>query len=371
MLPLALIGAAVSAAGGIGSTLLQGNLNKEAAEYNWMRANQAQAVNMQNWYRQQAYNSPTAQVARLKAAGLNPAIAYGGNGSVVGNADQAPQLDYSGAQLAAPSVSNGIAAAGSLVQRGIESQVAGSQINNLDADIRLKESSAARQDAETSTLLEKLPYLAPLLQNHIATSLAQQNLYYKKADEAIEQTNLYAAQRKLVGEQSEAIHIMNEIQRTAKQNIIDSYGLNNEKLRAEIAETRKKLSVYDAEIEKCKWACNLMYEQSTSLAEARWNIDLEGEKIKAAIREINATVENLNSKTGINKLEIQHYMFNKCIPLLTAGVVSVGHVASTAIKAFSPVGKAEGLSDFAKSIMSGTQSPVKQEPFVIQNPLAW
>lgn len=42
--------------------------------------------NLENWHRQNEYNSPVAEVERLKAAGLNPALAYGSSAGAGGQA---------------------------------------------------------------------------------------------------------------------------------------------------------------------------------------------------------------------------------------------------------------------------------------------
>lgn len=67
--------------------------NKEMAQYQYSK-------DLEMWNRGNAYNSPTAQMDRLKAAGLNPNMVYG-NGSPQGATAQqlpkynAPTMDYS------------------------------------------------------------------------------------------------------------------------------------------------------------------------------------------------------------------------------------------------------------------------------------
>lgn len=67
--------------------------NKELAEYQYSQQ-------LEQWNRSNAYNTPQAQMDRLRAAGLNPNLVYG-NGSVVGNTTspglpqyQAPRVEY-------------------------------------------------------------------------------------------------------------------------------------------------------------------------------------------------------------------------------------------------------------------------------------
>lgn len=82
---LSSVGGAVSSLiGGIGSAI-QGHKNRKLArelaqkqnDFNWAMAEQEYKRNLDMWNKQNAYNSPAAQMARLESAGLNPNLAYG------------------------------------------------------------------------------------------------------------------------------------------------------------------------------------------------------------------------------------------------------------------------------------------------------
>ena len=72
------------------ASLLGAGLNASSQQ----RANQTSmkiakyqnAWNLEQWYRENAYNLPTAQMARLKAAGLNPNLVYGNGGASTSSA---------------------------------------------------------------------------------------------------------------------------------------------------------------------------------------------------------------------------------------------------------------------------------------------
>lgn len=51
--------------------------NQKNREYNLMLARTQNQWNLEQWQRENDYNSPTAQMARFRAAGLNPNLAYG------------------------------------------------------------------------------------------------------------------------------------------------------------------------------------------------------------------------------------------------------------------------------------------------------
>lgn len=87
-------GAIIGAGGAIGGQLIGGAFNlggmKLQHEYNKEMAAIQNQYNIDMWNMQNEYNSPTAQMARLKDAGLNPNLMYGmGN---TGNASKAPEM---------------------------------------------------------------------------------------------------------------------------------------------------------------------------------------------------------------------------------------------------------------------------------------
>lgn len=68
----------------IGSTLIQNRAQKKAQQREF-------ANNKQMWNLANTYNSPTAQMSRLKEAGLNPNMIYGSGSSVGNTSTQTPK----------------------------------------------------------------------------------------------------------------------------------------------------------------------------------------------------------------------------------------------------------------------------------------
>jgi len=75
--------------GTLGNFLGQSWGNKATNEANMKLAKYQYNKGLEMWNKQNEYNAPNAQMARLASAGLNPNLVYG-NGSVVGNTTQAP-----------------------------------------------------------------------------------------------------------------------------------------------------------------------------------------------------------------------------------------------------------------------------------------
>ena len=77
----ALIGAGATVAGTAANAISQGNLNKKNRAFAREMYETQKQENLDFWQMHNSYNSPEAQMARLKEANLNPHLAYG-NGSV-------------------------------------------------------------------------------------------------------------------------------------------------------------------------------------------------------------------------------------------------------------------------------------------------
>lgn len=83
-----ILGAGLGAVSSIGSMIGQNRAirqqikaqkeeNQKNREYNLMLARTQNQWNLEQWQRENDYNSPTAQMSRFRAAGLNPNLAYG------------------------------------------------------------------------------------------------------------------------------------------------------------------------------------------------------------------------------------------------------------------------------------------------------
>jgi hypothetical protein len=81
-----IIAAGISAAASGGNAAATAKMNKKTREWNEKMYGIQRQDALQDWMRQNEYNSPAAQMARLKQAGLNPHLIYGGG---PGNVSQA------------------------------------------------------------------------------------------------------------------------------------------------------------------------------------------------------------------------------------------------------------------------------------------
>ncbi len=81
-LPIApLIAAGSQLAGGVINSISQGSQNRRSRNFAREQYARERDDNLEFWRMQNSYNDPSQQVSRLKKAGLNPALMYGGSAS--------------------------------------------------------------------------------------------------------------------------------------------------------------------------------------------------------------------------------------------------------------------------------------------------
>lgn len=227
--------------------------NQKMREYNLKLAKQQNEWNKQQWQMENRYNSPVAQIQRMRAAGLNPDMMYGGG--VSGNLS-ASSPDMTSGSPASPvdwsSLSNK-QTIGSTMQQVLQNEMTQAQIENINADTK-------KQGVETDILETESAFTEAYQKGVLAT----QNMDIQVKQSTIE---LNAEQVKKI-----QADVRNLDQQTAK--------INNEinKIRAEISnldadtaykklksELDKKLN--DATIKKIVADTGLTYQQIKSLSE--------------------------------------------------------------------------------------------------------
>ena len=152
--------AAISAGASLLGIPWQQSLQKELMHEN-------EAINVRQWERENAYNSPAAQMRRLKEAGLNPDLAIAGNvqntaGSIT------PTTGTPQAAGAASAVGRGVSNVLDAMQ--VESQI------DLNKSIAKKnESESSQTDSITSFLNESFGIRLNLLKSSLGLTDAQTN----------------------------------------------------------------------------------------------------------------------------------------------------------------------------------------------------
>lgn len=127
-----------SSLGGATEAGFQQDMNEASAKKAFER-------NLYMWNLNNQYNDPSAQMARLKAAGLNPNLVYG-SGSVVGNTSNSGYGDY-GYNVYKPSKNQ-------VVQEYQQLLANDANILNTQAETAVKRNAIYNNDRETTARIE-------------------------------------------------------------------------------------------------------------------------------------------------------------------------------------------------------------------------
>lgn len=120
----------------------QAEENRKNREYNLMLAKQQNQWNLDQWNRENAYNDPTAQMQRLRNAGLNPDLVYG-SGSAANLSAASPEMTAGEGSL--PVDMSAIGRKRTIGETIMDAQ----QIANVQADTEKKKADTEGTDAKT------------------------------------------------------------------------------------------------------------------------------------------------------------------------------------------------------------------------------
>lgn len=150
----------------------QSKENERTRKYNLQLAEKQNQWNIDQWNREVQYNDPAAQMARFKAAGLNPNLIYG-------QTNTAPQLSGS-LTSGAPATPTDMSALGSkssplaAVFRSIgEQRMLDAQIRNIDAQTNKTEAETEGQYSTNEILATDAKFREVLNQGQIDLGNAQ------------------------------------------------------------------------------------------------------------------------------------------------------------------------------------------------------
>lgn len=269
-------------------------------------SNNAFRQNVNMWNLQNQYNSPASQVARLTAAGLSPALAYGGSSQVVGNSDSPPQIDYSGV-FQQP-----------LIQPDAVMQA--QQALNLESDRALKQSQIEKNAAETIESINrgKLSGAESDFSKEFAVEkLLGMKLMNDKGFKELELTDQAIknaiATRNLTKEQIYALELANELNDRAMEARVASFGLQNWESIERTREISKLVSKHDKEMEVLSETARqlrisngfLPAQLSTDLGKAFVTIS----SMQKDMEQVDATIDLLHKQTGIAEKELKNWFW--------------------------------------------------------------
>lgn len=137
------ISAGSSLAGGVINAFQTQGQNRKSRDWSEYMYERQRLDNLSHWNQQNEYNTPANQMARMKAAGLNPAMMYGG-GQGGGTASPVQKAEAQRPEFKVPRAGDSLAQAGTTFMNSIYNmELKEQQLDNLKADNTVKLAQAA------------------------------------------------------------------------------------------------------------------------------------------------------------------------------------------------------------------------------------
>lgn len=280
--------------------------NQKTRDYNLNLAKQQNQWNIDQWNRENEYNTPAAQMARYKQAGLNPDLMYGQQNLSAASPEMTAgepgsPMDYS-------PVANGptIGEAASIA--------ANARLTNAQA--KLAESQADKVDAETVGQTINNDWLPKLLKGQVEINeadvkqkLADAGLKGEQIKVAVEQIKVM--QQSVKESQAKIKDLQSQMENRTFQQVqaMLEYNLRKDKQNYEVREILSRIGLNHASVNRI--VSLLPYEISTAIATAdnlsasaalgflkqgtemiiQQNLRFDGKQKEALIRDLNSAFE--------------------------------------------------------------------------------
>ena len=242
----ALIGAGLSAAGSVATTSYNAAQTRKQREWSEKMTAQANEWNLQQWNRVNEYNTPSAQVERLREAGLNP-LYYGLDGSSANGLESAQALPYERANI--PNLYNPFS-------EGLASAASVAQIENVQADTAKKRNENLTETQRREKLLADIQTTKQELEN-LKAQAGLTDAQCREIDKRIEWTDRLNeatisekdSSAKLNDAQKKRIEELLEGEKVLQSKTIEDFDRRWSKIRAEIDKMSKESDILAKDLE--------------------------------------------------------------------------------------------------------------------------
>lgn len=289
----AIAAAGITAAAGAAQTglnlSLSGSLNRKTRKFAAKQADLQYQRSLNMMQMQNEYNSPAAQVARLKQAGLNVGLMYQ-NAGAGGESAQPASPEMASWSPIAPNVDGLNLIAQAALQKA--------QIDNIEADTKKKkeETGNVRQDTQLKESMTE----ATQIQNEIqrATSPAQIAAAYTKVQESVANIKVLKADELLKSQ--EQMRLAQDMLWQNRLNAIEMVKRQTEIAYAEAKtdEARKNINLMSKQIEKLQNDMEISNLNMVNEIKKTW---IEQEKMYNQ-KEVNGIMKK-QLELDMNKLE--------------------------------------------------------------------
>lgn len=269
-----LIGAATSLFAGIRSSKQQQKIiaqqieaqrkeNEAQRRYNLMLAEKQNKWNIEQWQRNNDYNTPSAVMSRLRSAGINPHMYYSKGNAMGGVSTSSPEMT-SGAPAEAVDTSGmlGQSTYGQSLQMAMDKAVQVASIRKLNADTRLTEQKADTEEYNTDIFQSDAAFRDAL--NSSTLRLNGMEIELKGS-----QKNLTEGQIGML--RYEAAMLQKQMDKIDQENKLMEEQIANltEERRSIILKRVLDSELVEAQCKELAARTNLSYEEARDLAETR------------------------------------------------------------------------------------------------------
>lgn len=280
--------------------------NQKNRDWNLNLAKQQNEWNIEQWNRENEYNTPSAQMARYKAAGLNSDLMYGQQ-----NLSGASPEMTAGEGSQSTDVSN---LANKRTIGDIVSQAATTRLTNAQA--KLAESQAEKTAAETTGQTINNEWLPKLLKGQtdineadVKQKLADAGLKGKQIEVAVEQIKVMQQSVKESQEKIKDLQSQMENRTFQQVQAMLEYNLRKDKQRYEIREILSKIGVNSANTKRILGL--LPYEIAESISRTNVNDATSAltflKQGTEMIIQANGRLDNAQKSEMIKALQMDNY----------------------------------------------------------------
>lgn len=234
----------------------QKEINQQTFEQNQALAHQQNQYNIEQWNRENQYNSPKAQMARFAAAGLNPDLIYNQSNTSASSPSLVagtPQNPTSIAQIRQAALQQ----SAQLQNTFAQNRLLNAQARNIEANTR-KTSADAHQSEIQGFILDSTKDFT------IETAGVQKDMSYEQLDLLRKQWDLSKKQEDILSEEWKRLRIEN-------RNYVDYWNS-----QVETADANKRMAIYNALIQSEQWSQVVeRFAKEMRAADDKHNLDVQ------------------------------------------------------------------------------------------------
>lgn len=269
-----LIGGATSLFAGIRSSKQQQKIiaqqieaqrkeNEAQRRYNLMLAEKQNKWNIEQWQRNNDYNTPSAVMSRLRSAGINPHMYYSKGNAMGGVSTSSPGMT-SGSPAEAVDTSGmlGQSTYGQAVQMAMDKAVQVASIRKLNADTRLTEQKADTEEYNTDIFQSDAAFRNALNSSTLRLSDMEIELKGSQKNLTDGQIGMLRYEAALLQKQMDKIDQENKVMEEQIANL-------TEERRSIILKRVLDSELVEAQCKELAARTNLSYEQARDLAVTR------------------------------------------------------------------------------------------------------